>query len=388
MPKHAKLSASSAHRWIHCPGSVELSEPYADTDESSVYAEEGTTAHELAEWKLRRAMGDKKTASAARLKKLQASQYFDREMDEATDYYRDIVLEHLAAAGESPELMIEQQFTLTDWVPEGFGTSDAVIIGGDTIQVIDLKYGKGVKVDAPGNEQLRLYGLGAASLFLDLYDFTTVRMTIIQPRLGHVSSEEMPLSELFLWAESVVRPQAKKAMEGTDEIATGDWCRWCPAKAVCRKRAEENLELARYEFAPAATLTQDEISDILTRADELVEWAKDVQAYALQQALAGTHYDGWKLVEGRSVRRYANDLEVAYKLTLAGYDEAMLYERKLLGITAMEKMVGKKKLNEILGDLIVKPAGKPVLVPASDKREEISTASQAAADFAEELPFC
>lgn len=386
--KHARLSASSAHRWIHCPGSVELSAPYVDTDESTVYAEEGTVAHELAEWKLRRALGDKRTASAAKLKKIQASPFYSGEMDEATDYYRDTVLEHFAAAGESPELMIEQQFTLTDWVPEGFGTSDAVIIGGDTIQVIDLKYGKGVKVDARGNEQLRLYGLGAASLFLDLYDFTTVRMTIIQPRLDHVSTEELPLSELLRWAEDTVRPQAKKAMGDSDEIATGDWCRWCPAKAVCRKRAEENLELARYDFQPGPALTTEEIGDILCRAEELVKWAGDIQAYALQQALAGAHYDGWKLVEGRSTRKYADDLQVAAALTGAGYDEAMLYERKLLGITAMEKLVGKKKLTEVLGDLIVKPAGKPVLVPASDKREEINTAKQAAADFAEDLPFC
>ena len=388
MPKHARLSASSAHRWIHCPGSVELSVPYMDTDESTIYAEEGTVAHELAEWKLRRASGDKRAASAAKLRRIQASSFYSGEMDEATDFYADAVMEQLYGAGEDAELMIEQRFPLTDWVPEGFGTSDAVIIGGDTIQVIDLKYGKGVKVEAKGNEQLRLYGLGAASLFLDLYDFTTVRMTIVQPRLDHVSTEELPLSELLRWAEDTVRPQAKKAMGDSDEIRVGDWCRWCPAKAICRKRAEENLGLARYEFRPGSALTDAEIGDILRRAEELVKWAGDIQSYALQQALAGTHYDGWKLVEGRSTRKYADDLQVAAALTGAGYDEAMLYERKLLGITAMEKLVGKKKLTEVLGDLIIKPAGKPVLVPASDKREEINTAKQAAADFAEDLPFC
>lgn len=377
--KHAKLSASSAFRWINCPGSVALADQLPAPG-SSAYADEGTLAHALAELKLRKFLGDAGNYDKE-LAQIQANEYYCGEMDEATDFYAETVQEHLAAAGEDAELMIEQQFSLDNWVPEGFGTSDAVIIGGSTIEVIDLKYGKGVKVEAKNNPQLRLYGLGASALFGDLYDFETVRMTIIQPRLDHVSGEEIPLKELLLWAEEEVAPKARMAMDGTDYTACGDWCRWCPAKAVCRKRAEYNLELAKDEFKAPPLLTDEEIGEVLRRAEEIQKWTSDIQAYALEEALAGKQFDGWKLVEGRSNRKYADDVKVAETLVAAGYDEAMLYERKLYGITAMEKLVGKKKLTTTLGDLIIKPAGKPVLVPESDKREAINTTEAAKADF-------
>lgn len=382
--KHAKLSASSAFRWINCPGSVALADQLPAPG-SSAYADEGTLAHALAELKLRKFLGDVGDYDKE-LAQIQASEYYNGEMEEATDFYAETVQEHLAVAGADAELMIEQQFSLTNWVPEGFGTSDAVIIGGNVIEVIDLKYGKGIKVDAVNNPQLRLYGLGASALFGDLYDFDTVRTTIIQPRLDHVSTEEQPLKELLLWAEEDVAPRATMALEGTDYLATGDWCRFCPAKAVCRKRAEYNLELARDEFKAPPLLTDEEIGEVLRRAEEIQKWTSDIQDYALEQALAGKHFDGWKLVEGRSNRKYADDLKVAETLVAAGYDEAMLYERKLYGITAMEKIVGKKKLTTTLGDLIIKPAGKPVLVPESDKREAINTTEAAKADFNNEDP--
>lgn len=379
--KHAKLSASSAARWINCPGSVALSDRLP-APESSSYADEGTLAHAIAEAKLRQATGEITPEEYEReLDRLKESEYYCAEMDEATDFYMDTVLEHLAAAGSDAELMVEQQFSLAKWVPEGFGTSDAVIIGGNAIEVIDLKYGKGIKVDAVGNPQLRLYGLGASALFGDLYDFDTVRTTIIQPRLDHVSTEEQPLKELLLWAEDDVAPRARMAMDGTDYLACGDWCRFCPAKAVCRKRAEYNLELAKDDFKQPPLLTDEEIDEVLKRAEEFQRWSNDVQEYALQEALAGKHFDGWKLVEGRSNRKYADELKVAQTLMAAGYDEAMLYERKLYGITAMEKLVGKKKLTQTLGELIIKPAGKPVLVPESDKRDAINTTAAAQADF-------
>jgi hypothetical protein len=221
-------------------------------------------------------------------------------------------------------------------------------------------------------------------LFGDLYDLDTVRMTIIQPRLDHISTEELPLAALYAWAENVVRPAATAAMGESAPTACGDWCRWCPAKAVCRTRAEKQLELAAFEFKRPALLSSEEIADILGRAEALQQWVSDVEAYALQSALDGTTYAGWKLVEGRSVRKYADDLKVAETLKAAGYDEALLYERKLLGLTAMEKLVGKKKLTETLGDLIVKPAGKPVLVPESDKRPPINTTEAAKSDFSNE----
>lgn len=382
--KHARLGPSAAHRWIECPGSVVLSEQ-CPVPAPSEYAEEGTIAHALAELKLRKYLGELRGAAyTAKFKKIQNSEHYNNEMEEATDFYVDAVLERLAAAGDDAELLVEQQFSLDAWVPESFGTSDAVIIGGNAIEVIDLKYGKGVRVDAKGNPQLRLYGLGASGLFGDLYDFETVRETIIQPRLDSVSTEEIALMDLTAWATEIVAPAARLAMNDTDITSAGDWCRFCPAKAVCRTRAEANLELAKMDFKESPLLTDKEIGDVLRKAEELEKWVADVKGYAQEQALAGKHYDGWKLVEGRSIRKYADELKVAEALKQAGFDEAILYERKLYGITAMEKIVGKKKLTETLGDLIVKPAGKPTLVPESDKREELKTAEAAAADFAEE----
>lgn len=381
---HAKLSPSAAVRWINCPGSVALSE-LCPPPGSSDYAEEGTLAHLVAEHKVLLTSGEiSREYYDKRLEKAETSQYYCGELEEATDYYADRVMEIYCEGlkkDQAAELLVEQRFSLEEWVPECFGTSDAVVIAGDTIEVIDLKYGKGVKVDAVGNPQLRLYGLGAAAMFRELYDLKTVRMTIIQPRLDHVSTEEMDLADLLEWAEETVKPAAKAALGKDAPTACGDWCRWCPAKATCRTRAEKQLELAAYDFQEPPLLQPEEIGDVLRQAEELQKWVADVQAYALEQALAGEHYDGWKLVEGRSVRKYADELEVAEKLRADGWEDAMIYERKLLGLTAMEKLVGKKKLTETLGELIVKPAGKPVLVPQSDKRPEINAAASAKEDF-------
>ena len=389
--KHARCSASAAYRWINCPGSVALSDQCPDPGASS-YADEGTLAHSLAELKLRHVLHEITDAQyKKRLAKIQQDDYYNGEMDEATDFYVETVLEEFAAAGEGAELMIEQRLDLSQWIPEGFGTSDAVIIGGSMIQVIDLKYGKGIKVEAKNNPQFRLYGLGAVSLFGDLYDFDTVKTTVVQPRLDHVDSEVVILKELLLWGEEEVAPRAIMAMEGSDYFVAGDWCRFCPAKARCRKRAKFNLDLARMEFQKPPLLSNEEIGEVLAKAEHLKKWAEEVSEYALEQALAGEHYDGWKLVEGRSNRKYADEIQVADKLKAAGFDEAMLYQRKLYGITEMEKLVGKKKLAATLGDLLIKPAGKPVLVPESDKREAINTTEAAKADFTtgndEDVPF-
>lgn len=379
--QHARLAPSAAHRWINCPGSVRLAEQ-CPPQTGTAYTEEGTVAHTLAELKLRE-FDDMTYSHRYRDKadKLRAeSSYYCGEMDEATDFYYDTVAEKLIEGGPDAELMIEQSFGLERWVPGGFGSADAVIITDHVIEVCDLKYGKGVKVGAVGNPQLRLYGLGAAELFGALYDFDTVRMTIIQPRLDHVSTEELSLDDLKAWAEEKVAPQAKKALEGTDELQCGDWCRFCPAKALCRERAEKNMELAKMEFKDPALLSDEEIGEVLKRAEELEKWASDVSSYALEQSLIGKNIPGWKLVEGRSVRKFGDELKVVEALKEAGFDEALLYERKLNGITAMEKLVGKKKLTEVLGDLITKPAGKPVLVPESDKRQAFNTAKN---DFKE-----
>lgn len=383
MADHARLSPSASHRWMNCPGSVHLAEQCPPQGGSS-YTEEGTQAHALAELKLRQ-FNDEGSSDffAKQLENARNEfEYYCGEMDEATNFYFDIVTEKVIEGGPDAELMIEQRFSLDKWVPDSFGSADAVIIAGHTIEVCDLKYGKGVKVDAVGNPQLRLYGLGAAELFGDLYDFDTVRVTIIQPRLDHVSTEEISLEDLRAWAENEVAPKAQMAMNNSDVVQCGDWCQFCPAKAICRARAEANLELARYDFKKPALLTDEEIGEVLRQAEEVQKWVSDVSAYALEQVLAGKQYDGWKLVEGRSIRKYADEIKVADTLKAAGYDEAMLYERKLNGITNMEKLVGKKKLTELLGNLLVKPAGKPVLVPESDKREAINTTEAAKADFA------
>jgi hypothetical protein len=374
---HARLNPSSAERWIHCPGSVALAEQCPPPG-SSEYADEGTKAHAIAEAKLRQIIGE---ITPKELEKIIKKHQPDGEMEEATDFYRDQVVEILASAGKDAELMVEQRFSLNRWAPESFGTSDAVIIGDGKIEVIDLKYGKGVRVSAKNNPQLRLYGAGAANLFEGMYDFDTVRMTIIQPRLDHVSTEELSLEELMTWMKEVVKPAAREAYDGTGEIDAGDWCRWCPAKAVCRKRAEKNLELAKMEFKSPDLLSPEEIGEVLRQADELSKWTSDVQAYALDQALAGEHFDGWKLVEGRSNRTITDQIKAAELLKAAGFDEAILYKHELYGITQLEKNCGKKKLTEVLGDLITKPQGKPVLVPESDKREEINSAEAAKTDF-------
>lgn len=377
---HSRYPASASHRWINCPGSIRLSDQVPQEGSSS-YAEEGTLAHAIAEQKLRIAID--KTVKASELKKLTKDPMYDGEMDEATTFYAGLVMEHYNAGGDYAELMIEQRVDFSRWVPEGFGTSDAIIISDDTIEVIDLKYGKGVRVDAEGNSQMRLYALGAYALFSDLYDFDKVRMTIVQPRLDHVSTEEMTVQDLLEWAKVYVVPAAELAAKDDAPTSAGDWCRWCPARAICRTRAETNLELARYEFKRGDLLDPDEIAEILGKVDELTRWASDIQGYALQQAMDGTHYDGWKVVEGRSNRKYKDELLVAEALHKEGYKDAVLYTRKLLGITDMEKLVGKKKLAEICKDLIEKPAGKPTLVPESDKREPINSAAQAAADFSD-----
>ena len=374
---HAKLNPSAAERWLHCPGSIRLSEQ-CEPPGSSEYAEEGTRAHTLAEAKLRELVGEITTKELKRIeKKLQP----DAEMEEATNLYRDRVAEILAGAGPYGELMIEQRLNLEKWIPESFGTSDAVVIGNDRLEVIDLKYGKGIKVQAENNPQLRLYGAGAAALFESLYEFTTVRMTIIQPRLDHISTEEMPLRALMEWVKETVAPKAKEAYTGKGEVTAGEWCRWCPAKAICRKRAEENLALAKLDFQKPELLQADEIGEVLTQAEKLSSWAADIQNYALKQAIAGEHFDGWKLVEGRANRVITDQIEAAKKLKAAGFEEAVLYKHELYGITQLEKNCGKKKLGEVLGDLIQKPLGKPVLVPESDRREALNTTEAARADF-------
>ena len=371
--KHALLSASSAYRWLACPPSALLSAKYEDT--SSSYAQEGTAAHALAQYKVLKALGRKADDPTENL------DYFNEEMDEATDAYAGYVLEQVAEAKKAttdPIVLVEQRVDFSTYVPDGFGTADALIIADDKLSITDLKYGRGVLVEADHNPQLMCYALGAYEMFSALYDIETVSMTIFQPRRDNVSVFEMKASDLLDWAENTLKPKAELAAEGKGDFTAGEHCRFCKAKADCRARAEANLALARYDFALPPTLTDADIEAILPLLDELTSWAEDIKAYALTRAVAGKEWHGYKLVAGRSNRKYVNEDAVAKKVSDAGFNP---YEEKLLGITAMTKLLGKNRFEELLSSLIEKPQGKPTLVPESDKRPAMNSAKE---DFKEE----
>lgn len=380
MTTHARLSPSSAERWIACPPSVKLSERFPDTTTS--YAEEGTTAHLVAEISIRKALGlITEQEAATRMEEAELSLYYTKDMPGNLESYVEYVVSH---AADADFVGLEERLVIGEWVPGGYGTSDAVIIKGDLLEVVDLKYGQGVPVSATGNPQFRLYGLGAVNEWLMLYPFSRVRCTVIQPRLDSISSEELEVPELLDWAERVLRPAALLAEKGEGEYRSGDHCRWCKAKAVCRRRAEDNMALARYEFAEPALLTNEDIADVLSAAGELKTWVSDVEAYALDQALNhGASFHGYKLVEGRSLRQLTDEDGAVRILLENGIAEDALYTRSLVGIPAMEKLVGKRRLAELLKEHIVKPQGKPTLVKDTDKRPALNSTEAAAQDFKE-----
>lgn len=374
---HAVLSASGAARWMNCPPSALLERQFQD--QGSTYAAEGTTAHSYAEILLKsQYKGLSKRAFEANKKKIQETEFWSGEMEESITRYTELVAEAISEARKicpDPVIGFEQRLDFSEYVPGGFGTGDVVIVADDMLQVIDLKYGKGVPVSAIGNPQLRLYGVGALLENQLLYDISRVRMTIIQPRLDNISTEELTVQELLSWAAEEVRPKAEQAAAGEGEQAVGPWCQFCKAAAVCRKRAEYNLELARYEFRDPEILEPDEIAEILGRIGELTSWAKDVGDYALSRALAGEKYEGWKVVEGISRRKIDDQKAALEALTKAGYGSGdVLKPAELKGITDLTKLVGKGKLEELIGNYIIKPEGKPVLVPESDKRPELNRA--------------
>lgn len=366
--KHAVLSASSSHRWLACPPSAVECAKLPDI--SSEFAKQGTDAHSLCEYKVLTALG---RPAADPTKELT---YFDEEMAECADEYAQFVMEQLAIAKQTckdPLVLIEQHLNFSQWVPEGFGTGDCVIVADDMLTVIDYKHGLGVLVNAEKNSQMMCYALGALQLFDGIYDISQIAMTIFQPRRDNVSTYTIAKEELLAWAETVLKPAAELASKGEGDYTAGEHCRFCKIKATCRKRAEYNLEMARYDFAVPSTLRDEELEAVLAKVDELVSWAGDVKEYALHAALQGKTWHGWKLVEGRANRRYVNDEAVAAAVLEKGYDP---YEKKLLGITAMTHRLGKKQFDELLSGLIEKPQGKPVLVPETDKRPAMHTASE------------
>ena len=379
--EHARLSASGSKKWLNCPGSVRLEEKFAD--EGSSYAAEGTAAHALAELKLLEATG---RITKKEFMQRAAELDTDAEMDEYTEGYKDYVLERFAAvSGECPDakLSVEERLELSEYVPDGFGTGDAVIVGFHVLEIIDLKYGKGVPVSAQDNTQLMLYALGALTRYDWLYDVRKVRMHIYQPRIDNVDMSEKDVEELYMWG-SWVKQRAKLALKKNAECVAGDYCDsgFCKARPVCRAYAEEKAKLAYLDFKPPAELSDEEIAEVIGRADELAKWAKLVSDYALDRAVNhGAKYAGFKLVEGRSCRTYTDEAAVAERLESAGCSEDDIITKKLKGITEMEKLLGRKRFAELLDGLVIKPAGKPVLVPDSDKRPELNTENTARADF-------
>ena len=370
---HAILSASSSDRWLHCPPSARLCETYED--KGSDYAAEGTDAHELCEYKLKRALGMDTSDPTENLT------WYNEEMEDCANGYAAYILEMVEAAKEScadPKVLIEQRVDFSHWVEHGFGTVDCIIIADGTLRICDYKHGLGVLVDATDNPQMKCYALGALELFDDIYDIDNVSMTIYQPRRQNISTFEISKDALYRWADEVLKPTADLAFAGDGNFLCGEWCGFCKAKHECRARAEANLTLAQYDFKLPPLLEDSEIEYILSRADELVAWASDIKEYALQQAISGKEWAGWKLVEARSNRKYSNEEAVIQAVTDAGFDP---YEKKLLGITAMQKRLGKSRFDELLTAYIEKPQGKPTLVPESDKRPAMNNAKT---DFMEE----
>ena len=364
MEKHAVLSASGSKRWLSCTPSARLELEFENT--STEAAKEGTAAHALCEHKLKKALKQRS--------KRPVSDYDSDEMEECTDEYVSFVMEQYEAAKavcSDPIVLIEQHLDFSCYVPDGFGTGDCVIIADDKLHIVDFKYGTGILVEAEENPQMMLYALGALEIFDALYDIREVSMTIFQPRRENVSTWTIPVKDLKVWAEEVLKPKAILAYNGEGEYVPGEHCTFCKAAVRCRARAEEKLKLAESEFRMPPLLTDAEIEAILTVLPDLTKWANEIEAYALDAALNhGKEWTGFKVVEGRSVRKYRDEAKVAEAAKKAGYTD--IYRQSLIPMTEMEKLMGKTEFEEVLGSLIYKPPGKPTLVPETDKRPAIN----------------
>ncbi len=361
MRAHAVLSPSGSHRWLNCTPSARLEQEFEDRETDA--AREGTAAHALCEHKLKKAL--------RRRSKRPVSDYDSDEMEECTDAYVDFVMEQVEAA-KDPIVMIEQCLDFSEYVPEGFGTGDCIIVSEGKLHIVDFKYGKGVLVEAEENPQMKLYALGALEIYDALYDIKEVSMTIFQPRRENVSTWTIPVENLREWAENVLKPRAQLAFKGEGDYCPGSWCTFCKAAVRCRARAEEKLKLAQTEFRRPPLLTDKEIGEILSVLPDLTSWANEITAYATDAAMNhGKEWPGFKLVEGRSVRKYRDEEAVAEAAKDAGYKD--IYRKSLITLTEMEKLMGKENFKKILGSCIYKPPGKPTLVPVTDKRPAMNT---------------
>ncbi|MBG9544630.1 phage protein [Cytobacillus firmus] len=376
---HASLGASKASQWLACTPSIRLGEQYEET--TSIFAKEGTFMHELSELYLSYELKQiTKAQLNKKLKQMKQNEFYNLEIEQAVQTYVDIVAEKVneaRARSKEPLILIEERVDFSPWVPEGFGTGDVILISGDRLEIVDLKGGKGVKVSAVENPQMRLYALGAINNFGVLYDIESVLMTIVQPRLDNISTDEMQIEELLKWAENEVKPKADLAFKGEGDFVPGEHCRFCKVKANCRARAEENLKLACMDFQKPPLLTDDEVVEVLTSIDKLMSWAKDVQEFALAKAMnENKQWPGMKLVEGRGSRKYSDDNAVVEALTAAGFDGDVIFKKSLNTITTLEKELGKKTFQELLGSLITKAPGKVKLVPEEDMRQEIKSSPE------------
>ena len=370
---HAFLSASGSSRWIHCPPSAAFEKKFPA--ETSPFAEEGTLAHAWGEYFLK-----KKFHPGTEVR---PEKEMDGEMEEAVRYYVDSVMSYfnvLDTADMHPVIYIEQRLDFSRWVPGGFGTGDAVIVSDEGVDIYDLKFGKGVKVPAKDNSQLRLYALGAYDMWSMVYDISKVTMTIIQPRLDHIDREELDTQALLDWGDKV-RIRAELAMQGKGEAKAGEHCRWCRARHVCKVRHDYMLQLLPDK--PVGELTPDEVAAIVLKSTDLKRYIEEVTEYAMGKALQGEKWPGVKLVAGRSVRKIADPTVAAGTLLKDGYTNDQIYKPlQLKTITELEKVCGKKHFAELLSDCIVKPEGKPTLVAESDKRPAINPS---ASDFDDSL---
>lgn len=384
---HALLSASGAHRWLVCTPSAVLEDKFPDT--TSEAAREGTLAHELAEMKARNYFytsdfGKRKLTNA--IKKLKENELWQDEMLEHTDTYLDVIKRIALGLSSDPYVAIEKRVDFGSYVPDGFGTADCILIQGDTLHVIDFKYGKGVPVSAEANPQMMLYALGAYETYKILYRIKNIHLVIVQPRLSDETSEwTCTLEELQVFGNHVIS-QAELAIKGEGEYVPGEkQCRFCRAKAQCRARADWNVRLAFEVTKKPPLISNEEVGKYLQQGEDVAKWLKDLQEYALAECLAGNEVLGWKAVEGRGSRDWT-DMDAAFEqLVNDGVtQEVMLWEKKPLTLAQIEKMVGKKAFQESVGELVVKNPGKPTLVKVSDKREAITNKMTAEKAFKEE----
>lgn len=379
---HAILSPSGASRWLACTPSARLEKQFPDT--AGQAAAEGTLAHELAELLVSNYLKPF-SGFKAKLAKIKKHELYTHEMLGHAEEYATFVMEQYNEslnADPQAHIELEKKLDLTKWVPEGFGTGDCVIVADGVMSITDLKYGKGVPVSSKGNKQMMLYGLGALEAFGFAYEIHTVRMTIYQPRIDNTSSFEIDVDELMNWAETELKPLAELAFKGEGKFSAGSHCQFCRAKATCKALAEHNLEIAKYQFQSEDLLSEEEISDILERSSQFRNWIKAVEAHALKLAVTeGKRWPGFKLVEGRSVRKYQDTEGLAAKLQEKGFTEDLIFKKELLGITAMTGVLGKPVFKELVEPFLIKPPGKPALVPESDKRPEMDRLSAAQAGF-------